>query len=607
MIRSYRVRAILALLFLVGFYAVALALSLGLLSIAYAEMSSGGRMHARLVMFCVVAAGVILWSLVPRFEKWKEPGPRVERADQPRLFALIEEIAVRMGLAMPSEVYLVPEVNAWVAQRGGFLGLGSRRVMGIGVPLLAVQSVGQLRSVLAHEFGHYAGGDTKLSGVIYATRSAMIRTFQNLRAAEQGSAFLGLLRLPFEWMLGAYLRITQAIGRRQEIFADEWSVRLAGREAAGSALASIGPAAHGFELFVEQELKPLLAAGLQPDNVFEGYRRYRTSSGWRGILPAVERAVREESPDPLDSHPPLAERLSAIAAVDAPDVPDDPSPAYGLLSDPGKVEEAFSRRFRVPDVPVIPWDRAAEGWAKLHRDLAVRAEARHGVTAGSIAVLACAGEPRRAFVESVDPRFRGDRGADRAEREAASAARFLSSTLGTLLAACGWTWSTGPGEPVLLVREDDPVDPLVVVQGVVDGKTDPAAFAVMLAGWGLSPEARVEPSPDEARDARRRRATIEVSQEKNATRVSLGLREAVFPNCCAVCLGPPDATRLVTLQESKLVGEGASIELPLGACNDHRLEVHKAMGLKKVDVKTGQALLEVRSERYAELIESVNA
>jgi len=68
---------------------------------------------------------------------------------------------------MPAEVYLIAEANAWVIDRGGIMGCGSRRVMGLGLPLLQVLSVYQLRAVLAHEFGHFHGGDTKLGPWVY--------------------------------------------------------------------------------------------------------------------------------------------------------------------------------------------------------------------------------------------------------------------------------------------------------------------------------------------------------------------------------------------------------------------------------------------------------
>ena len=81
---------------------------------------------------------------------------------------------------MPTEVYLVADVNAFVTTRGGFMGFGSRRVMGLGLPLLQTLGVRELRAVLAHEFGHYHGGDTKLGPWIYKTRAAIGRTLQGL-------------------------------------------------------------------------------------------------------------------------------------------------------------------------------------------------------------------------------------------------------------------------------------------------------------------------------------------------------------------------------------------------------------------------------------------
>ena len=67
------------------------------------------------------------------------------------------------------------EVNAWVADRGGILGFGSRRVMGLGLPLMSILTVSQFRAVLAHEFAHYYGGDTSSGPWVYKTKMAMMR------------------------------------------------------------------------------------------------------------------------------------------------------------------------------------------------------------------------------------------------------------------------------------------------------------------------------------------------------------------------------------------------------------------------------------------------
>src|SRR5262249_12562420 len=125
-------------------------------------------------------AGTILWSLVPRRDKFEPPGPLLDRSAQPRLFAEIEQIAAALDESLPSEVYLIPDVNAYVGDRGGLMGIGSHRIMGLGLPLLSLLTVSEFRAVLAHEFAHYYGGDTRLGPWVYKTRRAMIRTIENL-------------------------------------------------------------------------------------------------------------------------------------------------------------------------------------------------------------------------------------------------------------------------------------------------------------------------------------------------------------------------------------------------------------------------------------------
>jgi heat shock protein HtpX len=93
-----------------------------------------------LVLFLggIVIAATIIWSLIPRRDRFTPPGPLLSRDEQPRLFAEIEQIAGAFREPMPSAVYLTPEVNAWVGQRGGVTGVGSHRVMGLGLPLMQV-------------------------------------------------------------------------------------------------------------------------------------------------------------------------------------------------------------------------------------------------------------------------------------------------------------------------------------------------------------------------------------------------------------------------------------------------------------------------------------
>src|SRR6185295_7873003 len=172
-------RAALAVVLLVGFYVLALAIVGGLLYLPYVEVVYLHRLD-RLTIFAIVGAAIILWSILPRVDRFTPPGPALTRADQPRLFATIDDVARGSEQAMPSEVYLIPDMNAWVAQRGGIMGFGSRRVMGLGLPMLQTLTISQMRAVVAHEFGHYHGGDTALGPWVYKTRAAIGRTIHGL-------------------------------------------------------------------------------------------------------------------------------------------------------------------------------------------------------------------------------------------------------------------------------------------------------------------------------------------------------------------------------------------------------------------------------------------
>jgi heat shock protein HtpX len=215
-------RALLAVVLMIGFYILAVGIALGLLYIPYAEMVYAHRLHIKIAVICLFGAVAILWSVLPRFDKFDAPGPRLTRDQHPQLFQEIESVAKAVNQAMPAEVYLVPDVNAWVAQRGGIMGFASRRVMGLGLPLMCLLTRSQFRAVLAHEFGHYHGGDTKLGPWIHKTRSAIGRTLQSL-----GDSWL---QKPFLLYGNMFLRITHAVSRRQEFVADELAARTAGSQ-----------------------------------------------------------------------------------------------------------------------------------------------------------------------------------------------------------------------------------------------------------------------------------------------------------------------------------------------------------------------------------------
>lgn len=82
---------------------------------------------------------------------------QLDLADEPQLRRVIEQLCQAIGLRPPVAVQLSNEVNASVHFENGWGGFFSgRKVLTIGMPLVAGLSVQQFVGVLGHEFGHFA-------------------------------------------------------------------------------------------------------------------------------------------------------------------------------------------------------------------------------------------------------------------------------------------------------------------------------------------------------------------------------------------------------------------------------------------------------------------
>jgi hypothetical protein len=123
-------RAVAAVVLMIAFYAGATAVVVGL---AWLPLQVPG-VHVRLTAICWVPAAVILWSIVPRRDRFVPPGPRMDLEREPRLKRELERIAGATGQDLPRDVYVTYEAVAFVARRGDVMGFFGRPVMVLGLP-----------------------------------------------------------------------------------------------------------------------------------------------------------------------------------------------------------------------------------------------------------------------------------------------------------------------------------------------------------------------------------------------------------------------------------------------------------------------------------------
>ncbi|MFF3864786.1 M48 family metallopeptidase [Micromonospora sp. NPDC001898] len=325
-------RALASVLMLIGFYVVALLQLAAVVAFGFwIHQWASGLATAKLIIPLLLALGAVLVGLWRAVRTKSEPAPGLvldERA-APALWAAVRELAAEVGTRAPEEIRLVPEVNAAVAEQSSMLGLvGGRRTMYVGLPLLQAMRVDQLRAVLAHELGHYSGRHTRLGGVAYRGRLAIAETIGRIGGRNPiGWVFRGYAKL--------YLLVDNAASRRQELEADRSAVRLAGREAATSALRTLPALDAAWSFYMRRYVEPGWSAGLAPDDLFGGFGQLLAAR--RDEITALRENAPDEKPSRWDTHPPVGVRVAAMAdaPADAPAPAPDERPAAGLLADIG--------------------------------------------------------------------------------------------------------------------------------------------------------------------------------------------------------------------------------------------------------------------------------
>jgi Zn-dependent protease with chaperone function len=257
-------------------------------------------------------------------------GPVLRRLDAPRLFDEVADVARRLGVRPPEEIRLafLPccGVVAWRRSRALLLGM----------PLLHVLTIAELRAVLAHELAHLARGDATWSAGSLRFVEALSRALDDPSRKTWGP--LGL------WARLCRKASTALIGpisRGQEARADRASAALAGGRVAASALVKVALVQPLF-----RELLGLHEAG-RPDgsNLYSTFRAFWTRLP-EPLMEAMRlRLVAIDPGSEGSPHPPLPDRIAMVQSY--PDLPDGPTSieaSWTLIGDPEWLEQMLDDR-----------------------------------------------------------------------------------------------------------------------------------------------------------------------------------------------------------------------------------------------------------------------
>ncbi len=289
--------------------AIAVGLVLGMLMLG----------HIPIYFFAVVVIGALatVWSMIRSFfirVNNTEPGRPLSRDEAPELWRTAEAVAATVQTRPVDEIRITPGTDLCVYERGSWrerVGNRGRRVLVLGVAVLEEFKLDDFRSVLAHEYGHFANRDTAGGDVALRVRNDMIKFYVAMVQAGQNTRlnvafhFLRLYHLLFR-------RISHGATRLQEVLADRVAAQAYGPAAFRGGLTHVIRRSVLFHSNANREIDAAIKAGRPLPNLYDPLP---TSSGdeEKEIEKALARPTTED-----DTHPGPRDRFRLIAAIPEP-------------------------------------------------------------------------------------------------------------------------------------------------------------------------------------------------------------------------------------------------------------------------------------------------
>ncbi|HEY8209948.1 MAG TPA: M48 family metalloprotease [Myxococcaceae bacterium] len=320
-----------------------------------------------------------------------EEGRRLTPEEEPRLFEMLREVAQVATAGMVDRVLLKAEDTAiGVRESGGvwrvLTGRGER-VLSLSFAALPGLRLDELKALLAHEYGHFSHGETRLTPFISRTTQSMVNMTQ--RMASLGPTVV--VFSPVYWFLRLfvviYLQVTAAHSQRRELLADRAAALAYGGDTFGRALRRYVELSDTFERTAFSILVALREAGHPCRDLF------RCVLAAHEVVPPRLRALREREgvhrvARALDSHPAPYERIARVAGLLA-HRPAEPAPAASVFRDP----DALARELTASLVGKVDAVMQARGMRRL-AEVAAPADEDETALAAAISLHSAALELR---------------------------------------------------------------------------------------------------------------------------------------------------------------------------------------------------------------------
>lgn len=258
-------------------------------------------------------------------------GRPLPRNEAPDLWKLTDEVAARIGTRPISQIYCRPEMLVAVNEKGNLLfrifGI-SKRCLYLGLGALPEMTQGQLRSILAHEYGHFAHRDTAGGGIALQVHSVIADIVISLKSEGMATwtnpAWLFVFGYHF-----LFWYITLGATRWQEVLADRLAILSYGSHDFIASMNHIERQEYKFNLQLSQEFRAAVKEKRAVQNV---YTLPALEPKWEKEITLRMQHGQRNTTQAFDSHPAIPDRIQMAQAMNAPEtVENNAAPVWDLL------------------------------------------------------------------------------------------------------------------------------------------------------------------------------------------------------------------------------------------------------------------------------------
>lgn len=261
---SYQLRAILAVVGILLFFVLYSTLVIGLgWLLYYAIMYDMGRINKLTILMKVgaIAGAAMLFFFTLKFIfKLKNHKPenriKLKKEEHPKLWGFVNQICAETGAPKPKNIYIDPDVNAYVRYTNTWLSLflPIPKELTIGLGLIDCLDLNEFKAVTAHEFGHFAQKSMKIGSYINSAntiihdmifdRDRWDNILEQWRGADIRLSAAAWIITPVIWVIRQLLNLFyqflnimySSLSREMEFNADKVAVSTSGSDAIVSAL-----------------------------------------------------------------------------------------------------------------------------------------------------------------------------------------------------------------------------------------------------------------------------------------------------------------------------------------------------------------------------------